>query len=71
MIIHTGELVTLPAGIDLSDCPLPCEIYSTETKLTLSGADTNPGFSLSFQQNVEVKIESFSQKHFCVCHTYR
>ena len=57
MIIHTGELVTLPAGIDLSDCPLPCEIYSTETKLISSTSpEDETGFAITFQQDVEVNL---------------
>jgi len=42
-------------GVNESDCPLPCEIYSTETRHTDStNSQGYIGFSITFQQNVEV-----------------
>ena len=46
-------------GVDESDCPLPCEIYSTETKLsTLANSDEyGTGFILNIPQHIEVSGE--------------
>ena len=50
-----GVLIRLPLGIDKSNCQLPCDIYSTETKLTSSmSSEDGTGFAISFQQDVEV-----------------
>ena len=49
-------------GIDESDCPLPCEIFSTDTRLTASeNYKKVVGFALTFNQNVEVKTDKFIQ----------
>ena len=52
--IFLGALRDLFLGADVSDCPLPCEIFSTETKLYLTNSDYF-GFGLNFQQTVEVQ----------------
>ena len=45
-------------GIEESDCPLPCETFSTETKRTISNENQDlTGYDISFEQNVEVKSE--------------
>ena len=52
-------------GFDESDCPLPCEIFSTETKQIGSGNNQDwTGFIINFQQNLEVKSDKlmFHQK---------
>ena len=47
-------------GVDESDCPLPCEIFSTDTRLTASeNIQEFVGFGLTFNQNVEVKTDKF------------
>ena len=47
-----SRLIYLPFGIDKSDCPLPCEIYSTDAKVTSSASSGD--FIITFQQDVEV-----------------
>ena len=45
-------------GVDESDCPLPCEIFSTDTRLTASdNIEKIAGLGLTFNQNVEVKTD--------------
>ena len=45
-------------GIEESDCPLPCETFSTETKRIISNKNQDyDGYSINFDQNVEVKSE--------------
>ena len=54
--LFLGPLENLWSGVDESNCPLPCEIFSTETKQTKSTQIKNSaGFTINFQQNVEVK----------------
>ena len=50
----SGVLENLYFGADVSNCPLPCEILSTETKLTSTIDSDFNGFGLSFQKTVEV-----------------
>ena len=49
-----GVLENLYFGADVSNCPLPCEVFSTETKLTSTIDSDFNGFGLSFQKTVEV-----------------
>ena len=49
-----GALENLFFGTDASDCPLPCETFSTETKLTSTINSDYTGFSLTFKETVEV-----------------
>ena len=43
-------------GVDESDCPLPCDIFSTMTKRTVSrNTQDYTGFAINFQQDLEVK----------------
>ena len=52
-------------GIDESDCQLPCETFSTDTKLTtFTKTQDYIGFGINFQQHVEVKSDKliFHQK---------
>ena len=50
-----GVLENLYFGVNESDCPLPCEIFSTETKLTTSiKSQDSTGFTIYLQQHVEV-----------------
>ena len=46
-------------GIEESDCPLPCETFSTETKRTFlnKNQDFTAEYNINFDQNVEVKPE--------------
>ena len=48
-----GVLENLFFGVDGSGCPLPCEMFSTETKITSTNSDY-VGFGIYFQQTVEV-----------------
>ena len=48
-----GALENLFFGTDASDCSLPCETFSTETKLTSINSDYT-GFGLTFKETVEV-----------------
>ena len=50
-----GAIRDLFLGADVSDCPLPCEISSTETKVFATNSDWT-GFGLNFQQTVEVAM---------------
>ena len=66
-ILHlfAGIMENLGSGVEESNCSLPCEIFSTETKLTASSSSQNStGFVINFQQNVEVKSDKLilSQK---------
>ena len=49
-----GALENLFFGTDASDCPLPCETFSTETKLTSATSSDYAGFGLTFKDTVEV-----------------
>ena len=56
MHLFPGPLEYLWSGVDESNCPLPCEIFSTETKQTKSTQiKDNTGFTINFQQYVKVK----------------
>ena len=50
-----GVLENLFFGVDGSGCPLPCEMFSTETKITSTNSDY-VGFGIYFQQTVEVSM---------------
>ena len=53
-----GVLEYLWTGVDESDCQLPCETFSTDTKLTTSKKYQDYiGFGINFQQQVEVKSD--------------
>ena len=52
-MIFLGVLRDLYLGADVSGCPLPCEIFSTETKVYTTNSE-NIGFGLNFQETVEV-----------------
>ena len=53
--LFPGPLENLWSGVDESNCPLPCEIFSTETKVVMKNSGDNfIGFGLDFQQTVEV-----------------
>ena len=53
--LFPGVLEKLWNGFDESDCPLPCEIFLTETKQTQSTQIQDTiGCYLNLQQNVEV-----------------
>ena len=52
-IMVAGVLENLFFGVDGSGCPLPCEMFSTETKITSTNSDY-VGFGIYFQQTVEV-----------------
>jgi len=48
-------LESLRTGVDEPDCQLPCETFSTDTKLTTSTKYQHSiGFGINFQQHVEV-----------------
>ena len=49
----SGALENLFFGIDASDCSLPCETFSTETKLTSTINSDYTGFSLTYKETVE------------------
>ena len=51
----SGVLENLFFGVDSSGCPLPCEMFSTETKITSTNLDY-VGFGIYFQQTVEVSM---------------
>ena len=44
-------------GFDESDCPLPCEVYSTEARLTTSAnsKELGVGFILQIPLHIEVR----------------
>ena len=53
MSMVSGALENLFFGTDASDCSLPCETFSTETKLTSINSDYT-GFGLTYKETVEV-----------------
>ena len=53
MSMVSGALENLFFGTDTSDCSLPCETFSTETKLTSINSDYT-GFGLTYKETVEV-----------------
>ena len=54
MPMVSGALENLFFGTDASDCLLPCETFSTKTKLTTTINSDYTGFGLTFKENVEV-----------------
>ena len=51
-------LYNLWVGIDESDCPLPCETFSTEIKRTIPAKkQDSTAFEINLEENVEVKSE--------------
>ena len=54
MLMISGALENLFFGTDTSDCSLPCETFSTETKLTSTVSSDYIGFGLTFKETVEV-----------------
>ena len=50
-------------GADVSGCPLPCEISSTETKAYLTNSEYI-GFGLNFQETVEVIMCGHNAKSY-------
>ena len=51
-------------GFDESECPLPCETFSTKTRLMVStNTQDYTGIVLDFQQNVEVKSDKMIYVH--------
>ena len=56
-VVESMEYVAF--GVDESDCPLPCETYSTETKLSTSAKsdEYGVGFIINLPQHIEVSAE--------------
>ena len=62
--LFPDNLENLHDGTYESDCPLPCEIFSTETKLTKIASTKDSALCvLNLQQDVEVKSSKVKQEY--------